>query len=70
MTDKLTEGFYKIRETKWLLKLILNVVNIESYDREAREREAKELAAGMAAFALKTLTEINERYAKINGRKE
>lgn len=38
---------------------------IESYDREAKEREEKELAAGMAAFALKTITEINERYIRM-----
>jgi hypothetical protein len=39
---------------------------IESYDREAKEREeAKELAAGMATFALKTITEINERYIRM-----
>jgi hypothetical protein len=43
---------------------------IESYDREAKEREEKELGAGMATFCLKTITEINERYIKINGIKE
>ena len=35
---------------------------IESYDIEAKEREAKEVSD----FALKTVLEINERYIKIN----
>lgn len=37
--------------------------DIECYDIEAKNREANELSD----FALKTITDINERYKKING---